>query len=69
VSREEPVYEVQMKQDLVLRLTLVGVEPELYREFRVSSAMTLHALADKILIPVMGWMRGYHSYKAGPHKS
>ena len=32
------------------------------RRFKVSGGIVLNTLADKILMPLMGWVRNYHGY-------
>mmetsp|Transcript_31292 Transcript_31292/g.91646 ORF Transcript_31292/g.91646 Transcript_31292/m.91646 type:complete len:586 (+) Transcript_31292:264-2021(+) len=38
------------------------LDPPVWRRFRVCSAVNLDLLADKILSPIMGWERNYHTY-------
>mmetsp|Transcript_27861 Transcript_27861/g.51301 ORF Transcript_27861/g.51301 Transcript_27861/m.51301 type:complete len:448 (+) Transcript_27861:148-1491(+) len=58
-----------MPPDFVIRISLVRDEtslaelkPPVWRRFTVSSAVNLELLHDKILAPVMGWERNYHTY-------
>mmetsp|Transcript_3102 Transcript_3102/g.6830 ORF Transcript_3102/g.6830 Transcript_3102/m.6830 type:complete len:447 (+) Transcript_3102:197-1537(+) len=65
-----------MPSDFVIRISLVRDEtsltelnPPVWRRFKVSSTVNLELLHDKILAPVMGWERNYHTYyfrKANP---
>jgi len=48
--------------DLVLKIELVGTDPPIWRRFQCPAAVPLFTLADKILAPVMGWLRNYHAY-------
>jgi len=54
--------------DLIIRITLVldddnsELTPSIWRRFRVNAGMSLEAFQDKILQPIMGWTRNYHSY-------
>lgn len=34
----------------------------MWRRFRVSGGISLNALHDRVLLPLMGWSRRYHSY-------
>ena len=62
--------------DFVIRISLVRDEtslaelnPPIWRRFKVSSDTNLELLHDKILAPIMGWARNYHTYyfrKVGP---
>ena len=38
------------------------LDPPVWRRFRASSAVNLDLLADKILSPIFGWERNYHTY-------
>jgi hypothetical protein len=46
---------------LTFRISLEG-EPRVFREFSVPGHMLLCVLAEKVLIPLMGWSRSYHTY-------
>ena len=55
--------------DLVIRIALLKADgepeelkPSIWRRFRCSAAVNLDAFQDKILQPVMGWSRNYHTY-------
>uniref|UniRef100_A0A0G4FCP3 MYND-type domain-containing protein n=1 Tax=Chromera velia CCMP2878 TaxID=1169474 RepID=A0A0G4FCP3_9ALVE len=55
--------------DIQLRIELTHPGPErtretrpLWREVRVSSAMSLRAFQDRVLNPAIGWCRNYHFY-------
>jgi hypothetical protein len=37
------------------------LSPSVWRRFRCSSAVNLDTFQDKILQPVMGWTRNYHT--------
>ena len=50
------------KKDFIIKLTLAGCEEECWRRFRVPATISLAALHDQVLVPVMGWARGYHGY-------
>lgn len=41
---------------------MMDIVPPLWRKIKVSGAITLAALQDRILQPVLGWCRAYHSY-------
>ena len=50
-------------RDLTIKLTLSDKKEVLvWRTFKVSSEISLHLLHDKIIGPVMGWVRNYHAY-------
>ena len=60
-----------MTADLTIRISLARksggsgfkeLNPPIWRRFRVCSAVNLDLLADKIMSPVMGWERNYHTY-------
>ena len=60
-----------MTADLTIRISLARksddsglteLNPPIWRRFRVSSAVNLDLLADKIISPIMGWERNYHTY-------
>jgi hypothetical protein len=56
------------KRDLLLRIEILDREyglpntVNLFRVVRVCGGITLAALADKVLLPSMGWARGAHSW-------
>jgi len=41
---------------------LTELSPPVWRRFRVSSSVNLELLHDKVLCPVMGWTRNYHTF-------
>jgi len=38
------------------------IEPKIFRKFKVSANVTLFSFSDKIVLPIMGWVRNYHGY-------
>ena len=48
--------------DLVIKVELMGTEPRIWRRVQVPAAIPLFTLADKVLTPVMGWVRNFHAY-------
>lgn len=55
--------------DLVIRIALLRADddpnelvPSKWRRFRCSSEINLDAFQDKIVQPLMGWTRNYHTY-------
>ena len=67
-----------LSPDLVIRISLVRdgstlqeLDPPVWRSFNVSSSVSLELLHDKIIAPIMGWERNYHTYffRAAPKKS
>ena len=55
--------------DLVIRIALLRAHddpnelvPNIWRRFRCSSEINLDAFQDKIVQPLMGWTRNYHTY-------
>ncbi|KAI0039185.1 hypothetical protein FA95DRAFT_1577764 [Auriscalpium vulgare] len=40
----------------------------IWREFRVSGGISIAALADKVITPLMGWVRNYHAHAFTVHK-
>jgi len=49
-------------RDYILTVYLDFIEPKIYRKFKVSGGTNLLSFADKILGPIVGWTRNYHSY-------
>lgn len=47
--------------DYIIEVSL-GFNPRVWRRLKVSSAVTLSVLHDKILAPALGWVRNYHAY-------
>lgn len=63
----EPLY----RRDFVLDIDLAArdtpaphyqLKPRLWRRVRMSGGMPLTSLADKVVAPVMGWVRNYHMH-------
>ena len=48
--------------DLVLKVELMGTRPRIWRTVQVPAAIPLFTFADKVLTPVMGWVRNFHAY-------
>eukprot|EP00574_Skeletonema_japonicum_P014456 CAMPEP_0201732992 /NCGR_PEP_ID=MMETSP0593-20130828/30349_1 /ASSEMBLY_ACC=CAM_ASM_000672 /TAXON_ID=267983 /ORGANISM="Skeletonema japonicum, Strain CCMP2506" /LENGTH=455 /DNA_ID=CAMNT_0048226065 /DNA_START=8 /DNA_END=1375 /DNA_ORIENTATION=+ len=57
--------------DLIILITLVlnehsaqnnTLNPPVYRKIKVSSAINLELLNDKVIAPCFGWTRNYHTY-------
>ena len=48
--------------DFILKISLAGCEEECWRRFQVPATISLASLHDQVLVPVMGWARGYHGY-------
>lgn len=46
-----------------LEIAVVCMRPRIWRLVRVPGGLPLHALVDRVLIPAMGYIRGYHSYR------
>ena len=42
--------------------TLIELNPPVWRRFKISSAVNLDLMVDKIISPIMGWERNYHTY-------
>ena len=58
---------VKKPRDLILKIVLVHdddkeLSPSIWRTFSVSEHCNLDVFHDKVLLPVMGWERNYHSY-------
>uniref|UniRef100_A0A7S1KMC9 MYND-type domain-containing protein n=1 Tax=Stephanocyclus meneghinianus TaxID=29205 RepID=A0A7S1KMC9_STEMN len=60
---------VSISPDIVVRISLVSngtslheLNPPVYRIFKVSSSINLELLHDKVIAPIMGWERNYHTY-------
>ncbi|GAQ81064.1 hypothetical protein KFL_000690420 [Klebsormidium nitens] len=50
------------KQDYVINMYMPELDPTVRRRFKVSGGIVLNTLADKVLMPLMGWVRNYHGY-------
>ncbi|CAH1775893.1 unnamed protein product [Owenia fusiformis] len=48
--------------DFILKIRMNGNVPEIWRRFKVSGGVTLNTFQDKIVTPIMGWVRNYHAY-------
>eukprot|EP00727_Mastigamoeba_balamuthi_P010074 m51a1_g569 hypothetical protein (1145) ;mRNA; r:516026-520633 len=48
--------------DFTLRVSVWQVQPAIWREFRVSGGVRLSVLHDKVVVPLMGWSRNYHTF-------
>jgi hypothetical protein len=51
---------LQVSCDIEVRLR--WVKPRIWRRLRVPAHMSLHALADRVLLPALGVARGLHGY-------
>merc|ERR1719341_307577 len=64
--KEEKLKETRLdpdnSPDLVLKVELMGTQPRIWRRVQVPAAIPLFTLADKVLTPVMGWVRNFHAY-------
>jgi len=47
---------------LVLKVEMAYIQPLVWRRFKVCGGVTLNVFQDKILSPIMGWVRHYHAY-------
>ncbi|KAL0954367.1 hypothetical protein HGRIS_003358 [Hohenbuehelia grisea] len=55
------------KQDVILKISLAFLndatgQPRVWRRVRVSAGIKLSAFQDKVVAPVMGWVRNLHAY-------
>jgi hypothetical protein len=57
------VHCVFVDSTLTQQIELRFVKPEIWRRFKVSGGIKLNVLHDKVLGPLMGWVRHYHGYK------
>jgi hypothetical protein len=48
--------------DYVLDIVVSDITPRIWRRISVSSGMTLSVFQDKVVCPLMGWLRNYHGY-------
>ena len=62
IKKEAPKRSAFYNKCFTIRVQLDGVNPPVFREFRVSGGMNLRAFADKVIAPVMGWQRSYHMH-------
>lgn len=46
----------------IIKISLIGLENDCWRRIKVPASTPLHILHDQIIIPTMGWSRGYHGY-------
>jgi hypothetical protein len=55
---------------VVLRVTLCGITPRIWREVKVTTQMQLAEFHDQVLCPVFGYQRCYHAYafQRGPQE-
>lgn len=65
--RASEEYQTRLKQDMTLMVEMKDPDTPpttklLYRKVVVSGGLTLRILADKVLIPVIGFVRNYHSW-------
>ena len=51
-----------LNSDYILEIELEHIRPRVWRRFRVSGATTLLAFQDKVLSPLLGWVRNYHAW-------
>eukprot|EP00814_Leptocylindrus_danicus_P013917 CAMPEP_0116004010 /NCGR_PEP_ID=MMETSP0321-20121206/361_1 /TAXON_ID=163516 /ORGANISM="Leptocylindrus danicus var. danicus, Strain B650" /LENGTH=401 /DNA_ID=CAMNT_0003472257 /DNA_START=20 /DNA_END=1226 /DNA_ORIENTATION=- len=52
-----------MKKSFIIKMSLgYGCEEYVWRRFRVPASIKLSALHDQVIVPIMGWSRGYHGY-------
>ncbi|PPQ73856.1 hypothetical protein CVT24_012246 [Panaeolus cyanescens] len=55
------------KCDVICKIFLTGMldkhgNPRIWRRFKVSAGISLQALQDKVVAPLMGWVRNLHCY-------
>ncbi|PPQ69769.1 hypothetical protein CVT24_002981 [Panaeolus cyanescens] len=55
------------KCDVLCKITISAMndrrgQPRVWRRFKVSAGISLNALQDKVVAPVMGWVRNLHCY-------
>ncbi|GBE89604.1 MM3350-like domain-containing protein [Sparassis latifolia] len=55
------------KQDVILHVKFTNVnskngEPRIWRRFRLSGGIKLSVFQDKVLAPILGWVRNFHCY-------
>ncbi|TFK54534.1 hypothetical protein OE88DRAFT_1206296 [Heliocybe sulcata] len=55
------------ERDVVLQISVNGIwdarrEPRIWRTFRISAGVKLSIFQDKVICPIMGWLRNYHCY-------
>ncbi|KAF9051930.1 MM3350-like domain-containing protein [Panaeolus papilionaceus] len=55
------------KCDVLCKITISAMndrrgQPRVWRRFKVSAGISLNALQDKVIAPVMGWVRNLHCY-------
>jgi len=59
-------FQERSKCDVLLKITLLDEEKiadfQVFRRVRCSGSLTLRAFADKIVLPLMGWIRNYHMW-------
>ncbi|KAK9813589.1 hypothetical protein WJX73_008847 [Symbiochloris irregularis] len=55
------------RQDMILDIELEDIKPRTWRRFQVSGGITLTTLHDKVLVPLMGFVRNYHTWQMYDH--
>ena len=51
-----------MNSMLTLRIAIEGSEDDCWRRVKLPASTPLNIFHDQIIVPVMGWCRGYHGY-------
>lgn len=51
-----------LSTDLVIKVSLRGTNPLVWRRIRVAAGTNLRTFHDRVLGPSMGWERNYHGY-------
>jgi hypothetical protein len=49
-------------RDYVLDIVISDIAPRIWRRVSVCSGMSLSLFQDKVICPLMGWLRNYHAY-------
>jgi len=50
------------KKHLIVYIRVRSIRPNIWRRVRIPAFLSLEILHDKVLCPVIGWKRNYHTY-------
>eukprot|EP01083_Nonionella_stella_P098829 277997_1 len=62
IEGRRPRFEHLLEKDLVLFVRMRVVRPPIWRRVRVPAKMDLYTFHDKVLCPLFGYFKSYHSY-------
>lgn len=59
---EIPELRESLARTFELKISLLSNETDVWRKIKVPAAIDLAKFHDQVLVPVIGWCRGYHAY-------